>query len=355
MLTFKIQNYNIEGFEKSFLSAAVSAGGASLGVDNSQGFAADDYVIAGNYRSEEAQLRQVGSVSGLNVILSSVLSVGLSSGDSVTKIPYNQVILQESDDGLTGWSDVVTQSIDVDSEYSNVEYSTASASKYYRYYFKNETTLVTSPYSASMLGNERTEGTLGWFIYECARDVRDENYQVFSEGDWRSYIKTALRMLFPRVHTPVDATTSSSANTYSYAFPSGISHVDKVFIQEGTNRPLPLSNVRVFNEKLKFDADLGDGYTIILEGREYFTVPDSNDDDLGLQKMHYELVKWQAEYLAFKGILMDKSKLNQYSAEVKNTTENDVLNMLSLLRADIKDRLGETTPTVESYDIASAY
>jgi hypothetical protein len=357
MITFKVRNYDLQDAEKTFLSAAASAGGASISVQNSGGFTANDFICAGNYRGETAQLRQVASVATGQIVVSAVLTAALSSGDEITRLLFDKVVLQESDDnGVSDpWADVVTQDISIDSEISEIEFASASTAKYYRTYFKNSTTGEISAYSASMLGSGATEGTLGWFKDECARDLKDKNFSTILSDDWDSFIKAALRLLFPVVYKPASVTTSSTGSTYSYDFPAGIDHVDRVFISSGSYPLEPLVNIRIFNDDMKIETDIGAGYTITFEGRTYFTAPTSDSSDLGLKKKHYELLKWQAEELALRSILFDKSKLSQYASEVQGVTENDVMNMISILRRDIARRMGETADPVQTYDMVSPY
>ena len=76
--------------ELTYLSADVSANSSSITVENADGFSADDYLVIEKIGTEQAELRQIGSISGTTITLTSAVSFNHKNRIQVQKIYYNQ-------------------------------------------------------------------------------------------------------------------------------------------------------------------------------------------------------------------------------------------------------------------------
>lgn len=164
----------VEGYERTFLTAAVAAGGTTLTVIaiDSNSWADNDYIIVGEIGSPTAEVLQInGAVSdGTSVTIDNNGSGGArfvhSIGEPVYRIDFNRVeFSRATTDGGAG-TILATNEIQPDDEYTRYE-DTANTTGFGYIRFNNQTTGLYSAYSdgvnyeASGTGSSYDARTLG--------------------------------------------------------------------------------------------------------------------------------------------------------------------------------------------------
>jgi len=131
--------------ELTYLDGDVSAGSSLLTVKNSQGFSTDDYLIIKRLGTEQAELKQIATINGTTITLSSPLSFAHVDGTQVQKIYYNQRKFY-SCSSKTGTYQLIsggTKDIEVDRPSGTFfEDSTGTSSTWYKATYYNSTTLI---------------------------------------------------------------------------------------------------------------------------------------------------------------------------------------------------------------------
>lgn len=83
-----IENFAIG--QKTTLSADIVAALTVIPVTNAEGFAANDYIVLGTIGSEKTQLRQIASITGQNITVTTAFTFAQPSGTYVTRLQYNK-------------------------------------------------------------------------------------------------------------------------------------------------------------------------------------------------------------------------------------------------------------------------
>ncbi len=149
----KIRNPIEECHEISGVSNEANAGDSALTVLNNEGLIKDDYIVARKIGDEQAELRQIDSVSGSGTInLTSTTSFSHPIGAIVFKIDYNQVEISSKASESGAFSVLATIDLEVDDEFTIYDDTSGQTTGFYRTRLKNEQTGQFSDYSAILAG-----------------------------------------------------------------------------------------------------------------------------------------------------------------------------------------------------------
>ena len=129
------------------LSSSVNASATALTVSNNSGFAQDDYILVGFLGVERSELSTISSIAGNSTINTSALKFDHSQSSSITKVFYNQVMIEKSVDNGETWTTTSTINIAGDQKFIDFTISGALPTDIYRTRFYNQTTETYSQYS----------------------------------------------------------------------------------------------------------------------------------------------------------------------------------------------------------------
>lgn len=131
--------------EKTFFSADEAAGQTTLSSENSQGFAANDYVILGYKGSETAEVRQLSSGATDTTLVVAATSFAHQKGEPITKILFNKRKFYRSTSKTGSYTHLSSEgspvAIEVDRpDGTYFEDSTGSTSNWYKATYYNSYT-----------------------------------------------------------------------------------------------------------------------------------------------------------------------------------------------------------------------
>ncbi len=139
--------------EISSVSGVASAGDSALIILNNEGYAANDYIVIRKIGDEQAELRQVSSVSGAGTLnLSSTTSFSHPVGTSVFTIKYNQVEVSRKTSKSGDWAVLTTIGLEVDEDFTIYDDTSGQTTHFYRTRLKNSQTGQFSGYSGIIPG-----------------------------------------------------------------------------------------------------------------------------------------------------------------------------------------------------------
>ena len=144
MVLLRGLNYDYSVQQNSQLTAAlVSGSGTAVAVDNTEGFAINDYILI-NPREETAEIAKVAAVpSDVSLSTTSTLKFAHSNNEWVYRLPYNQMVFYECDT-VSGTYTAITSGSITEMSFTDVfttnEYEDGDADYYFKRIFKNETT-----------------------------------------------------------------------------------------------------------------------------------------------------------------------------------------------------------------------
>ena len=134
----------LSGSKSSYLNANYLSGKSSVVITNSDGFAANDYVLLGNFGSETTEIVQVSAVTTAThtLDLTSATKFAHSESTKVTIIKYNQVRFFHTTTTTYATTDPVTGYIDIQpDDFYTKTYDTTNTTGYGWFIFYNSTTL----------------------------------------------------------------------------------------------------------------------------------------------------------------------------------------------------------------------
>lgn len=228
MVLLKAKNPNLGNFERTFVKAAVSAGGTSVDVDNTNGFSANDYVVIGSEGSELREMVQITAITDDDTLAVGATNFAHGVDEPVTKTPYNKVVFKSGSSSSGDFFDRSTDDIDWDNKenFTILNYPTGSVSDWYKYSFKNTTT---NTESASSLAVQVPS-------YYCTiSDVEDylgTDITQNSEIAFKDALK-ALRFATTEVNNLTNSSfKSNSITTANWEYHDGNDSSDNVYFTE---------------------------------------------------------------------------------------------------------------------------
>lgn len=106
-------NFHVNNLvEQSKLNADAAVAQAGIVVENTQGYAINDYLLVGNIGSERSELKQILSISDGVIVLTGNLAIAHNKGEAVIKLRGNKIKFYRATD--------VDGSIPTDGSFSNI-------------------------------------------------------------------------------------------------------------------------------------------------------------------------------------------------------------------------------------------
>lgn len=188
--------------ELTYLDGDASAG-TSITVDNSQGFAKDEYIVVERIGTEKAELRKIASVSGQTITLSTALSFAHKDGIQVQKTLYNQRKFYSSSTETGTYTLITggTVNIEVDRpDGTFFEHAAGTSSTWYKATYYNEAATIETSLDDAIAtkGSESNHYTSLYAIrrqsgFEEAFGISNEviaDYRDEAENEFESRIAT---------------------------------------------------------------------------------------------------------------------------------------------------------------------
>lgn len=238
MITLKASNKDlVRGAADSFLLTHYASGVTALELLSGSGFAADDYVLLGEFGQENAEIVQIDTITGSAVTLKAATKFAHAESTRATILPFNQILFYHTT-GTTFNTDTPLGSltnIQADSLYCTYEDSVNSTG-YGWFAFYNATTLEYSTYSNYIPYTDFAENTAQKIVERFLRSLNQEESKIISFDDafaWLSEgysIATAELFLVNGEYKASDSYTLSSViGTAEYALPSTFSELISVW------------------------------------------------------------------------------------------------------------------------------
>lgn len=186
--------------EKTYLSRSVNAGDAEIKVLNNDGFTADDYVIIESIGSEQAELRQVATVTGgETIVLTSPLSHSHGTDAVVSIISYNQVEFSRKTSSSGAYTVLATVDVQPDGLFTNYEDRGGQLSYFYRFRFVNSTVGQYTDYSAIRKGTGATSREVSRMIDMILLQSEDPSGTYTTRNQALEYLNQAYEEVSSRL------------------------------------------------------------------------------------------------------------------------------------------------------------
>lgn len=142
MVVLKAKNPNLEGLQRTFVRTAIAAAGTALSVTNTNGFAANDFVVIGSPKSETRELVQISSITDDDDMVVGAVNFAHAEDEPVNLSVYDQVRFQNGTTQTGTFSTVTTLDVqwDKQDDFTTHNFAGGSASEWFRYVFRNTQT-----------------------------------------------------------------------------------------------------------------------------------------------------------------------------------------------------------------------
>ena len=143
------QNPDLTPGQQTVLTAAVTAGGTTLTVQNSTGFdngtASNNYVVIGNIGSEKCEIKKISSISGTSITIAA-MTYGHAKGEPVYLSFVNQINLYSSTTETGSFTTLAKFNLEMDNSRTLYVDSAGSSSTWYKVvYYNSQTTADVYP------------------------------------------------------------------------------------------------------------------------------------------------------------------------------------------------------------------
>lgn len=262
----------VRGMPYSYLTTNYASGVASFVVNNTDGFAANDYIILGEIGHEQTEILQIQTVTAASGTLATTGNSRFAHSEStrVTKIPYNQIRFYWTSTTNFNTSNPVAAwaAITPDQWFSQVE-DTTNTTGYGWFTFQNSTTAVVSGYSNPIpyanFGRNTVRKVLdGFFSSLNNKDLQlislDDAYEWLNEAYDEARAELGLAI---KEYDASDGTDTISvvAGTKEYALPTDFGSMVQVFFG---------NNERIIGSADVADVDLMDSTFYGLPDLHYY-------------------------------------------------------------------------------------
>lgn len=230
MVLLNAKNPEITDNEGTQVKVAASASDTSIDVDNTGGFAANDYIVIGELGTETCEAVRVTAVTDTDTLAVTALVFAHSVDEPVRLSKFNQIRFYSSSDSFA--SSIADVNIHWDNPNKSTPYNDTSGSSTTTYkfsYYNSQTT------TESDKSNEFSVPT-----YYCSiQDVADYlNLDINQDGEIKSH---QVAGIISRVTEEVNSLTNSSfvtetISTSNYEYHDGKKSSDQVYFLE--NKPL---------------------------------------------------------------------------------------------------------------------
>jgi len=148
--------FDVSKEETTNLTADIVAGGTILAVDNTDGFADNDYAILERIGDENAEIVKITTVDSVTQLTVGAVKFAHRKLTPTYRTPFNQVKIYRSDTEDGVYAEITGSPFDmeVDQPYTYAVDPTGSLTKYYKYSYYNETSTNESDKSEAFLGGK---------------------------------------------------------------------------------------------------------------------------------------------------------------------------------------------------------
>lgn len=150
MVLLRGANYDFSAQQKSKFDADAAAAAVSITVENTEGFAVDDYVVL-HPRNEQSEIVKVTAVTDDTTLAVTALKFAHFSGEFIYRMPYNRMRFYSSTSATGTYALIAGSETELSyaDDYTTYEYVAGTSALFYKRTFYNTTTTTESDIAIS--------------------------------------------------------------------------------------------------------------------------------------------------------------------------------------------------------------
>lgn len=308
-----------KGAKYSFLTNNYASGVSAVVVDNGTNFAANDYILLGNFGQESTEIIKINTVSSNTLNLATTTSFSHAESTKATVIPYNQVIFYYTTTATFSAGTVLTTTnIQPDSNFTITSDAT-NTTGFGWYKFYNSTTDKASTNSNAIPYSDFAENSVKKILDSFFSLLNQKELKLISNTEafaWLnsgySHAQTSLNLINDEYTVASDNSISVTSGTKEYSLPTGfysvislyndtdneeINSIDLEDVSDWDSSSANTIKYYLRGSYIGFSPTPTSAFTAVLKYKSNITTLTSYYDNVTLpQNGHYILI----DYLMFR-------------------------------------------------------
>ncbi len=283
-MIYRVFNPETDDLEKTYLTAAVSAGVTSLAVVNNDRFASNQRILVGEMGGEKSEVVTCSGVSGDTTLAVGTTAFSHDGNAPVHVLRFDQAKIYRSTDGGSTYSLLTTVDLDVDNAglFTDYDDTTGLSTYYYKNTLYHSVSTLESAFSDPIKGSGYTRKQVGYIIDEVLQEVGDQAEQFVSRSELLGYFNDVNDDLQTYAARPFDFLHTRTTLTRT----AGTNYVDFPTDSNGDQTMWKFNRMDHNLLDTSTDPDTDKTYTLKVVDPEYFrnkyqdnTISSSTEDD----------------------------------------------------------------------------
>lgn len=199
-------------------------------------------------------------------------------------------------------------------------------------------------------------------IKDCAIEMHDPNFNIFSIANWKRLIDRTQADAYPRVfrRTYVSINTTNEKEYDLSAVDPEVRDVENIFIYDDASDTKPYKLIDWFWDKaqlkLRVREILETSHIMKLEYKTNLVSVSKDEDVLNIFPEHRTLIMMLAVRAALKSLLNDRMKMDKFRTTIDDqTTPYAIANTINMYDRDIEMKLRDTKEPLEPASVKRPY
>lgn len=199
-------------------------------------------------------------------------------------------------------------------------------------------------------------------IKDCADEMHDSSFNVFSISNWKRIIDRVQADAYPRVfrrtYTTITATTAKEYDLS--AIDPTIREIERIFIYINSSDTEPIKLTNWYHDEaqilLRVKEVLPTGHLMKVGYKTNLVSVVKDEAVLNISPEHRTLIMMMAVRAALKSLLNDRMKMDKFRTTIDDqTTPYAIANTINMYDRDIEMKLRDTKILLEPADVKKPY
>lgn len=284
-ITLRAKNKDLTESQKySYLNSNYASGVDEVVIVNSDGFAADQYVLLGNFGSETSEIMKITGVTAATHTISfaaETTKFSHSESTRITILPYNQIKFYQTAAAVFSDSENYLGVVDIQADALYTIYQDSVNSSGFGWFkFYNETNLKISTNSNAIPYDSFTNQSIKKVLSSFYSLINGKDRKLISDTDALNYLNEAYAIVISELNlvnsnfaVPADEDISIVSGTKEYDLPDDFSNV--ISLYNGTdNEEIPFIKL---SKVAKWESETSNEVRYYLRGSVLGIVPEPTE------------------------------------------------------------------------------
>jgi hypothetical protein len=184
-MSLRVNHPDLTDGIKTYLASLVASTATSMEVQDSSGFAADDFAIVGIPGAERTEIKKISAITDADTIGIAALAFSHPSNTPVIKTPYDKVSVYSSETESGTFTEITGSpfAIQIDQPFTVIEDPDFTSTTWYKISFYNSDSEAESSLSDAIQGSGPRRGSVRSLIQRVRKYVGLKDENVITDED----------------------------------------------------------------------------------------------------------------------------------------------------------------------------